>query len=210
MTLTRKQCADLLGISLSTFQRRVAKGIYGAGTKIPNEKNPQMSEVLYSYSDLGLPEPGPMQGELPLASPEPLADNLSATVPTLGETSPTSNVDLQLTADLAFAEKYKRGEATDSFGNSIGCNPQVSALGPIEPPAPQPRILGDEHMPDDRRKQLPLDESGMTAHAGSDDHPLIARRTDIPKPVRRVNPNQTRAQMVSVLIRDCLYRGFSR
>jgi excisionase family DNA binding protein len=104
-TLSRKQAADLLGISIRTLDRWVKKGRIQAPKKIGEG---QYAESVFTHSDLGLSEPEPK----PKATP----------IPTIPEPEPEpepSDVEIREQADRMFADAYLSGEATDSCGNRI-------------------------------------------------------------------------------------------
>lgn len=194
--LSRKQCADLLGISLSTFQRRVKKGIYGAGVKTGPLKT---DEVWYSFTDIGLPEPEPCGAD---SAPEPEPEQHPESgpyqpEPCVGELSPRSepepcvpsterplsDFELRQAEDLAFAEAYRTGNATDSLGNTVnGSNErfpvsgQATLLGPAvrELPPRTPRT-GTAHMnpallsdsPSDTAARNPQEGPGSTRYGSA-------------------------------------------
>jgi hypothetical protein len=222
--LSQKQCADKLGISLATFRRRVRIGRYGKGEKVGPEHN---ALVWYSYADIGLQEPAEPEpcsdllrqpanrGEVPPSSPEP--EPISEEVPRTSKPEPTSlelpktseptAEELRIAAELLWADKYKRGEVPDSFGNYVGI-PKLSAIGPTPERQPrQPKQYGDEHMPERLRVKI----DGPITHAGSDNHPMIAPRIKSGEiaPSNRAYENLTKGQLVELLIQDRL-KGWSR
>lgn len=142
MTLSRKEAASLLGISLSTLQRRTKAGQYTCirtGTS-------QFSETLYTHAGIGLSEPIESQPE-----PEPLVEHKPVEV--LPPKTEPSAVDLKAEADQRFAQDYRSGIATDSNGNRVdGTNEKfpslgaTSLLGPRRPPEPKKPQSGCSHM----------------------------------------------------------------
>jgi hypothetical protein len=143
--LSRKQCADLLGISLSTFQRRVKAGKYGAGTKTGPLKT---DEVWYTFPDIGLPEPTreevPRALPEPVVTPEPKSEEVprSSPEPEPVVTREPSDFELRQQADLAFAEAYRRGDVTDSMGNTVnGSNEKYPVSGLVTVLGPKPVAL---------------------------------------------------------------------
>lgn len=141
MTLSRKQAAALLGISISTLQRRTRSGQYqatktGAG---------QFADVAYTHSGIGLPEPEVASPVEPPPEPKPIE--------VLPPKPEPSAIDTRIEADRQFAQSYLSGEATDSSGNRVdGTNRKfptvgaVSLLGPRRPPEPKKPQSGTAHM----------------------------------------------------------------
>jgi hypothetical protein len=149
MTLSRKQAAALLGISLSTLQRRTKAGRYTA-TKTGQY---QFAEVTYTYAGIGLPEPF-VQPDIPIDANYDEGDETPEPVATvLPPKREPSNVDLKAEQDQEFAAKYLAGQATDSSGNRVdGTNRKFpskgiqSLLGPVPPPEPRTPQSGTSHM----------------------------------------------------------------
>jgi|SRR5579872_862869 len=182
MTLSRKKAARLLGISISTLQRRTKSGQYKA-TKTGDD---QFAEVVYTYASVGLPEP-----ELPIA-PE-LVDPIDEDRPIeiLASKPQPSPVDLKAEEDRRFADDYRAGLATDSSGNKVdGTNSRFPTYGAVpltgpqerEPKKPQsgcshmnPALLSDRPDPTGAAPLIP--EGGVqTATTGFTQHgePLAA------------------------------------
>jgi hypothetical protein len=124
--MTKKEVCALLGISPRTLERRMQSGRYkftkGLG---------QYGEVSFTHADIGVSEPAPREAE-----PAP-----PICIPDLREP------DAFAPQQSDFADSYKRGDATDSMGNTInGGNDRwpskgaVTLLGPIEP---MPKVLPD-------------------------------------------------------------------
>lgn len=144
--MTRKQAADLLGISLSTLQRRTKAGQYTA-TKTGTR---QFAAVAYSHAGLGLPEP---QRDIvidPRYEDEPPKPQPVVVVPPTPE---PSAIDRKLEQDAEFAARYLAGEATDSSGNRVdGRNDMFpskgiqSLLGPVPRQEPAKPPSGASHM----------------------------------------------------------------
>jgi hypothetical protein len=113
MTLDKKQAADALYISLRTLERRMKAGVY----KFTRTGEGQYAEVSFTYADLGLTEPSPAQPyndafkEFDEPTPEPAKPALKMREP--------SPLETKQAEELAFAERYKMGEVTDSYGNKI-------------------------------------------------------------------------------------------
>src|SRR5262249_46283730 len=119
---------------------------------------------------------------------------------------PLSNVDARLLDDAEFARRYIAGEIADSFGNFIGkTSPHRTALGP-EPPVERKRVdrTGTAHMHPDLLPDLSVPS------ADSLEHPLNRGFKGAEKPQPSRHPNQTRQELLNVIINDCLYRGYSR
>lgn len=141
MNLSRKQAADLLGISISTLQRRTKAGIYQAMKTGVG----QFAEVTYTHAGIGLREPQP---EIAVEKPQPASE--PAIIPPKPE---PSSIDLKSEEDRKFAEAYLAGEATDSSGNRAdGTNRRFpskgmqSLLGPVPKPEPPTPATGTAHM----------------------------------------------------------------
>ena len=122
------------------------------------------------------PEPVPVVETAP-AVPEPTPEPKSAP-------RPLSDIELQREADERFAQDYKRGTATDSLGNKIGCvndtRPTlgaVSLIGNIDA-TQRPAIDSQSHM------TSPIgdaDAINMPRHSfdkGLSDDDLAAMRSD--------------------------------
>ncbi len=124
MTLNKKQAADALYISLRTLERRMKAGVY----KFTRGEG-KWAEVSFTYADLGLPEPTPTPQynnfgkEYDVPVPQP-----AKPAPKMRELSP---IEKNQAADLAFAERYKMGDVTDSYGNDVnGSNKLCPTAGP--------------------------------------------------------------------------------
>lgn len=139
--------------------------------------------------------------------PEPIA------VP---EPVPVSNFEQRQLADLEFAEKFLRGEMPDSCGNFYdGHNAHFNAgttgaLGPQEPVI-RPRPSTTEHMNPALVGGAPqFDAKGEVIDcANAPNHPLLRDFKGVPTPTRMRHPNQTRAEFLSMILRD-VSRGWSR
>jgi len=115
MTLNKKQASDALYISLRTLERRMKAGVY----KFTRTGEGQWAEVSFTYADLGLTEPETVQPyndfgkefDEPTPVPEPAKPALKMREP--------SSIERKIEDDLAFADRYKSGEATDSYGNDV-------------------------------------------------------------------------------------------
>jgi hypothetical protein len=122
--MTKKQAAKALYISVRTIERRMQAGQYKF-TKAAG----QFGEVTFSYVDLGLPEPKdtislPYQDEpTRQRAPEPPQRAFPKREP--------SAIETKIEEDRAFAEAYRAGEVTDSYGNTIeGTNLRCPTIGP--------------------------------------------------------------------------------
>jgi hypothetical protein len=142
--MTKSEVCQLLGISEKTLQRRMLKGVYsftrnGVG---------QYAPVSFTMTDIGLPEPpAPVE-----AAPAPAVAEVIAPEPVVTVPSRLSNIELKRQQDEVFADLFKRGEATDSAGNTInGSNAKwptkgvPSLLGPTEP-RERVRVSTTDHM----------------------------------------------------------------
>ncbi len=146
--MTRKEAADLLGISISTLQRRTKAGQYQS---VRNGTG-QFAAVTYTHTGIGLPEPQPeivIDANYEDANPEPKPQPV-VVVPPKPE---PSSVDRKLEQDAEFAAKYLAGEATDSSGNRVdGRNDMFpskgtqSLLGPVPRQEPAKPPSGASHM----------------------------------------------------------------
>lgn len=108
MTLTKKEAAALLGISLRTLDRRMAKGVY----TFTRTGEGQYAELSFTHAGIGLPEPAPVVVPVPAVTVEDEPEPQFAP-------SPLGPIELKAEADQRFADDFKRGEATDSIGNRI-------------------------------------------------------------------------------------------
>ena len=130
--MTKQDVCQLLGISEKTLQRRMLKGVY----KFTRNGVGQYAPVSFTMTDIGLPEPpAPVE-----AAPAPVATPAPVLEPIVTKPTRLGNIELQRQKDEVFADLFKRGEATDSCGNTInGSNPKwpakgvPSLLGPTEP-----------------------------------------------------------------------------
>ena len=127
MTLDKKQAADALYISLRTLERRMKAGVY----KFTRTGEGQWAEVSFTYADLGLSEPTPAPKYNDFGKefdqPTPVSEPAK---PTLKMREP-SPLETKQAKDLAFAERYRMGEATDSYGNDVnGSNKLCPTAGP--------------------------------------------------------------------------------
>jgi hypothetical protein len=208
--MTKKQVCALIGISPKTLERRMAKGVY----KFTRTDEGQYAHVSFTHADVGLPEPAPASEPVispAPAVPEPIPEPEFAPVP-LGA------VELQREADERFAQDYKRGEATDSAGNTInGTNARwptkgiQTLLGPMEP-KPRERVQHVTTM-----EKIALAQPQMIGtdgepvlHAGSDNHPYFgAHNRACGGPSKPRHPNQKRQEMLNTIFAD-IRRGFSR
>ena len=141
--MNKHEAARLLGISERTLRRRYKGTRIGSGPFAPVE---------YTYADLGLPEPEPQAKVQAQPEQQPAQPKVvSVTTPTEPEPE-LPEVEKQTLADAEFAAAYKRGEATDSAGNTInGSNERFpskglqSLIGPLEE-QPQHKPSGASHM----------------------------------------------------------------
>jgi hypothetical protein len=124
MALNKKQAAKALYISLRTLERRMKAGTY----KFTSTGEGHWAEVSFSCADLGLPEPKeavslPYQDvDMPQRAPEQPQKAFPTRKP--------SPIDVKTASDLEFAERYRAGEATDSYGNDInGSNKLCPTIG---------------------------------------------------------------------------------
>ena len=212
--MTKKQVCALLSISPKTLERRMARGIY----KFTRSGEGQYAPVSFTFADLGLPEPvpepTPVLETVPVVEPTPEL----APAPTFSPT-PLGPIELQREADERFAQDYKRGEATDSAGNTInGTNERwptkgiQTLLGPMEP-KPRERVQHVTTMEKIANAQPPTvgTDGEPVLHAGSDNHPFFGPKnracgggTSKPR-----DPNQTRNDYLKEIFAD-IRRGFSR
>ena len=208
--MSKKEACALLGISPKTLQRRMSKGVY----KFTRAGEGQYAELSFTHAGLGLPEPESAPDrviDLAYAAPEPTPEPEPA--PTFSPTPP-GPIELQREADERFAQDYKRGEATDSAGNTInGTNERwptkgiQSLLGPQEP---RPKVA--EHVTTMEKHQRPMigTDGEPVVHAGSDNHPFFGAHnracggTSKPR-----HPNQTRQELLNAIWSD-IRRGYSR
>lgn len=212
--MNRKEAAKLLGISISSFKRRVRSGVYGSGVSSGEQLLPGQSTRTYSLKDLGLDDP-PTGGVMP-ESPTAKASALSAPrIAPYEQPEPRFELDeiapvVHPKPDDDFALAYREGRATDSAGNTItGENKKwlsgsVSLLGPVVF-GPEPLPDTQQHM-DQRLIEAQRSHAGgpTVSHAGSDDHPLNKLRGFEPKPVRPL-PQQRQKQVRDAAI---LHRAF--
>jgi len=169
--MTKKEATDLLCISDSTMTRRMKSGRY----TFTRTGDGQYAPVSFTYSDLGLPEPVTLPQVVGASEtvpesgthPEPASNLEALPEPESNFDSPSTNsverpldpIEQQRQSDLAFAEAFKRGEATDSAGNRIdGSNAerptlgQTSLLGPSVDATQRPAADLSPHEPGaDRR-----------------------------------------------------------
>jgi hypothetical protein len=142
--MTKDEVCQLLGISPKTLQRRMTKGVY----TFTRNGTGQYAPVSFTHTDIGLPEPLvtvpviEVQLPAPVTAPEPIV------------TAPTrlSPIEFKWQQDVAFADLFKRGEATDSCGNTITSTNAKwptkgtpSLLGPTEP-RERIRVSTTDHM----------------------------------------------------------------
>jgi len=118
-TMTKEQVMDLLHISRSTLERRMADGTYKY-TKAEG----RLGKVSFTRADLGLPEPK----EIPLPYQDPAPVRIGCQPRHF--IMPTPQIEKKQQEDLAFASKYLAGAATDSFGNKVdGTNDARTTAG---------------------------------------------------------------------------------
>src|SRR5215469_1111759 len=115
-TLSRKQAAEALGISVKTLMRRVAKGVY----QCERIGEGQFSAAVFMYAGIGLPEP-PEPPPVPPAAvaPHPKDEPQSDSKPAPESERQLGECEQRILADIQFAEAYLKGRATDSLGNKI-------------------------------------------------------------------------------------------
>jgi len=151
--LTKKEACDLLSISPKTLERRMKAGVY----KFSRNGSGQYSELSFTHADLGLSEPVPVPTPEPVPVPTPVPETAPAVPEPTPEPksapAPLGPIEQQCQSDLAFAEAYKRGVATDSAGNKIdGSNAerptlgQTSLLGPSIDAKQRPAVDTQHHM----------------------------------------------------------------
>jgi len=113
--VNKREAADLLGISPSTLQRRVASGRYSC-TRVGEG---QYAVLEFSYADIGLPEPiVPVNVVVP-EEPEPSPAAPVIAVAVVAPPEPEEPLR-EWTADEEFARAYLAGEIPDSLGNFHG------------------------------------------------------------------------------------------
>jgi len=203
--MNKSEVCELLGISPKTLGRRMASGRY----TFTRTGEGQYAEVSFTHSDLGLSEP--TLAVVPQASVD-VSTHPEPAVPSTPR-EPLSDHDnrpaTQEAIDLEFAAKWKAGLVEDSYGNRIGEAKPLTALGPMEP-KPKKKFDCADHM--DQRligTSHPVrgTDGELIAHAGSNNHPLVALgRKDAPA-LR--HPNQTRQELLNA-IRIDLRNGWSR
>jgi hypothetical protein len=218
--MNKSEACELLGISTKTLGRRMASGRY----TFTRTGEGQYAAISFTHSDLGLPEPS--VGESPTEPPagdsparDPLSDHDNRPEPCgssllpqpepacPGHTRPATQEEL----DLEFAAKYKAGLVEDSYGNRIGDPKPLTALGPMEPKPKKkrdntahmdPALIGTAHV------AIGTDGEPI-AHAGSDNHPLVALgRKDAPAP-KQHDSNQTRQKYLGAIWLS-VRNGYSR
>jgi hypothetical protein len=195
-TFSKAQAARLLGISTRTLTRRVAAGTI----RCKRVGEGQFAELAFSADELRrlgatIPEPVTVTVE---AAPEPQPTPEPAPQPQ------PSAFEQHLADDLAFAEAYLRGEASDSAGNKHdGSNSrflsgQQSLLGP-QPARIRTRPSTTGHMNAALVGGTPQrgTDGEVVAHAGSDNAPLLKNFTGIPAPTRLRHPNSVRQEILS-------------
>jgi hypothetical protein len=140
--LVKREVAALLGCSEKSVQRLIAAG------KLSVIRSGQFDAVKITCESLKThvgadlpklnfdPEPSaPLSGEHAPSGPGPEREPACpehARQPVCPEqTRPVDPIEQQRLSDFEFAERYKRGEVTDSSGNRIG-EPTKSLLGPIQ------------------------------------------------------------------------------
>ncbi len=214
--LNKKEAAAALGISVRNFERRIQHGkIKG----VTDSTRGQFGQKFYSYSTLGLIDPEERKAspaDVPVnpiyEEPSPM-DERSASSFVPRELSPREQKQLD---DSQFAEAYKSGDATDSFGNRIG-NAKVSLLGPVVESHEKPaRQFGDSHMPEGMKAKAGT--SGNDSVLASADfeerwHPGTKARTEkMYESAGMRKPSQQQAkQMVDIaVIRESFKHGYSR
>ena len=104
-----------------------------------------------------LKKASPKERDVPI---DPYYENASAPAPVAESAAPLqesltprelSDTERRELEDADYAERYKKGEATDSYGNTLTGNQRfpsgkISALGPMEPAPPKQRVGCDDHM----------------------------------------------------------------
>lgn len=117
MPLTKKQAADALFISTRTLDRRMKNGTY----KFTRTGEGQFAEITFNPADLGLPADSIA---VQIAEAQ---HHKEITLPYQDDPTPTPNPNFvpdpmakKQASDAAFAVAYLAGEATDSYGNTVG------------------------------------------------------------------------------------------
>ena len=126
MVLNKQQASDALYISLRTLERRMKAGVY----KFTRTGEGQYAEVSFTYADLGLTEPTQLvyndfgkEFDQPAPVPEPAKPALKM--------RESSVMEKKESEDRAFADRFRSGEATDSYGNDVnGGNKLCPTIGP--------------------------------------------------------------------------------
>lgn len=141
MSFSKKQAAQMVGVSMRTLDRHIAAGkiaVERVEAKTFEQAVNISLESLGAY--LGISDEAKLRKRLGL----PCADELSAqpssanfaehpapSQPNYECPQPhVSNIDAKLQADEEFARAFLAGEVTDSFGNSLDGGSGVTALGP--------------------------------------------------------------------------------
>jgi hypothetical protein len=210
MTFSKKQAAQMLGVSARTLDRHISAGrlTVERGERKNFEQSVTVSlEALGQY--LGITDPAelrqrlglPCVAELATDAPEPCVSKLDThpSGPSTEHPEPTvpSAVRPELPPlaqrvadDLDFAERYLRGEVSDSAGNyydghNARWSERVSLLGPGVEPAPQPEC--NAHI----NPALRSDTGWNGISADSPEHPLNAgfKGMEVKRPR---HPNRTR------------------
>lgn len=143
--MTRKEVCSLLGISEKTLQRRLTKGVYSCTRNGVG----QFAPIIFTMTDIGLPEPPAPVVE---AAPAPVVTDAPVLEPIVTKPTRLSNIETKQQEDEVFADLFKRGEATDSCGNTITSTNAKwptkgvpSLLGPTEP-RERVRVSTTDHM----------------------------------------------------------------
>jgi hypothetical protein len=160
LRLQRLQAAAHLGISVTTLDRWIKSG------KLQAERG-ELTSAGKPTVWVVLPDSEP-ESFAPTALPQPKAEVKPEPLP-----APTED-ELQREADLKFAEAYRAGLVTDSFGNTIfNTDERRTAIGPQEPEV-RSRPGTTDHMVQALLPKPSFDEKGdHILHAGSDNAPLV-------------------------------------
>ena len=232
--LSVKEVCEICGFSERTFFHRVKAGKIKPSRDEQNrirDGRPRIyvsADALADY--LGITDEAQARERLGLPAiedqrPEPtpvdhkiFADVPDRRVPDIREPDAFVPREAGFTDDAAENQaRWNAGEVTDTAGNSSSGNERwpskgfVSLIGPLEP-KPKKKFDSAEHMnPALIGTSHPVRgiDGELIAHAGSNNHPLVALgRKDEPAPKPR-HPNQTRQELLNAIWRD-VRNGWSR
>jgi excisionase family DNA binding protein len=213
MQITIKTACSLLGVSRATLYRRLHSGELQCsrtdeGTAFFTPEHLSLTEAQVTerlsqnvvidsrYEDVGKNLPTSPQVEPTTFSPRPL--------------TPYEQKQLD---DLEFAEKYKAGNACDSFGNSIK-NAKVSLLGPVVEAHAPARQFGDSHMVEGLKIKTDSPPSAISSDEFQERwHPGQARRMDEMREAqgfRKPSQQERKQALDSSMILAAMRQGYSR